>query len=190
MKTEYRKKNSYTPDDVIDNLSQHQDVKVLRARVFHFHNWDSFFDKYMHRTQLIKKNHVFTCNALDHSNLHVQEYWGAPITKQRIVKTSVVNTDWSNRANKPEMLQYPGMKDIKYKELYDKWRPLVPVAKRKEYKCYDIDPGESIRGKVKANTKAAKAALTGRTASNVVDIKAVTQQSKSDANPPTTKGII
>ena len=189
MKKEYRKRNSYTPNDVLDNLNQHEDVIVLRARVHHFCNWDKFFDQYMNKTETVKKNHVFTCTALEPFALQAQEYWDAPITKQKIVKKHSISTDWSNPNNKPEVLQHPGMKDIKYKELYDKWRPLIPIHKREEYKYYKDDPGEEIRGKVKANTKAAKAARAGRTASNVVDIKQL-QKPKTQNQASSTTGII
>ncbi len=171
MKKEYRKRNSYTPKDVIDNLSQHPDVKVLRAQVNHFRNWDAFFDKYMHKTEKIKNNHVFTCHVLQPFALQIQEYWGAPVVRQDVVKKHSIETDWGNASNMPEILQQPGMKDIKYKELYDKWRPLIPIEKRNEYKYYKDEPGEEIRGKVKANTKAAKAARTGRTSSSVLEPK-------------------
>ena len=187
MKKEYRKKNSYTPNDVIENLNQHPHVKVVRARVHHFSNWDSFFDKYMNRTDKVKQNHVFSCNTLEPYALQVQEHWGAPVVKQNIVKTHSRQTDWGHPSNKPEILQYPGMKDIKYKELYDKWRPLIPHHKRDEYKYYKDDPGEEIRGKVKANTKAAKAARQGRTASNVLDVKA---PPKIKAKASSKSGII
>jgi len=176
MKKEYRKKNSYTPKDVIDNLSQHPDVDVLRAEVNHFLNWDSFFDKYMHRTEKIKTNHVFTCTALKPFALQVQEHWGAPVVKQDVVKKECVSTDWGNISNMPDVLKHPGMKDIKYKELYDKWRPLIPIEKRKEYKYYNEEPGEVIRGKVKANTKQAKATRSSRTATAPEDLKVEIQQ--------------
>ena len=189
MKKEYRKKNSYTPKDVLENLNQHKDVTVLRARVNHFCNWDKFFDQYMNKTEKVKKNHIFTCTALEPFALQVQEHWEAPITKQNIVKRHSVATDWGNPSNKPEVLQHPGMKDIKYKELHDKWRPLIPLHKRDEYKYYKDDPGEEIRGKVKANKKAAKAARAGRTASNVEDVKLL-QQPKTQNQASSTTGII
>jgi len=120
MKKEHQKKNWYMPNDVLENLNQHEDVIVLRARVHHFCNWDKFLDQYMNKTEKVKKNHVFTCAAFEPHALQAQEYWEAPITKQNIVKRHSIGTDWGNPSNKPEVLQHPGMKDIKYKELYDK----------------------------------------------------------------------
>lgn len=177
------------PQDVMDNLSQHPDVTVVRGKQEDFCNWDAFFDKYMHRTELIKKNHVFSCNCLQPFTLHVQEHWGAPVVKQTIVKEHSLSTDWGNIANKPDMLEPPGMKDIKYKELYDKWRPLIPTEKRNQYKYYKDEPGEAIRGKVKANTKAAKAARIGRTSTREADIDGE-QQQKIKAKSSSKQGDI
>jgi hypothetical protein len=47
----------------------------------------------------------------------------------------------------PDLLTAPGMKDIKRMELWAKWRPLVPVASRKDF-WYLIDPGLEMRQKV------------------------------------------
>jgi len=96
--------------------------------------------------------------------LQAQEHWGALVVKQNIVKVHSRQTDWGHPSNKPETLQDPGMKDVKHKESHDKWQPLIPHHKRDEHKHCKDDPGEEIRGKVKANTKAAKAARQGRTA--------------------------
>jgi len=82
----------------------------------------------------------------------------APGVWQAIVKMHGRLLNWGHSSNRPEILLHPGMKDIKCKELPDKWRPLIPVDKREECKCHKDNPREAIRGKVKANTKAAKAA--------------------------------
>ena len=175
MKKEYRKKNSYTPDDVLSNLGKHPHVKVIRARVPNFLDWDKYFDVYMRRTEDVKTNHIFECHANDPCNLHVQEHDGAPVTIQQIVKRNWIGKDYCPNGTRPEVLQHPGMKDIKYKELYDKWRPLIPVEKRAQYKYYNEDPGDEIRGKVKTQSKEAKTARKNRSATNVPSVK----------NPPT-----
>ena len=53
-------------------------------------------------------------------------------------------------------IPYPGMQDIKWIELYDKWRPLVPEQHRKGFKFFEEDPGPERRAKVKSHTKEAK----------------------------------
>ena len=47
----------------------------------------------------------------------------------------------------PVALPTPGMKDIKRMELWTKWRPLIPVLKRKDW-FFLIDPGPAMAKKV------------------------------------------
>jgi len=194
MKQGYRKKNSYTPSDVLNNL-KHPDVKAMKAHAFNFFDWDACKDVYMRRPEHVKKNHTFKCHANDPTNLHVREFHGAPEVIQQLVKRNWKNKDWFPLGTQPEQLQHPGMKDIKYKELYDKWRPLIPVEKRKEYKCYNDDPGDEMRGKVKKESKESKAARKNRSATNVEQVhkKNSEQPSKSpkqDSSTPSNRGII
>jgi len=178
MKKGYRKKNSYTPADVIAALSGHPQVRVIKTLPVNFHDWDTYFDVYMRRTENVKKNHIFECHKDDPTNLHVQEYDGSEVSTQQLVKRNWIKKDWCPREERPAQLQHPGMKDIKYKELYDKWRPLIPFEKRKEYKYYNDDPGDEIRGKVKTETKASKAARKSRSATNVEQVP------KKESQPP------
>jgi len=90
----------------------------------------------MRKTESVKRNHIFACYTQDPHNLNLQEFGGAEVVTQQIVKRNWINKDWCPIRVCPEQLQHPGMKEIKHKELYDKWRPLIPVDKRKECKHY------------------------------------------------------
>jgi len=166
LKKEYRERNSYTPQDVLTNM-KHKQIKVIRAHPRYFCDWNTYQDKYMRPTKDVSKNHVFTCYKTDPENLHIQEHNGGASTVQKLVKPAFLNTDWS-RICKPEMMKPPGMKDIKWKELFDKWKPLIPLEKRKEYRYYNEDPGKERRDNVKGNTKASKKARKERTATATV----------------------
>ena len=50
-------------------------------------------------------------------------------------------------------LPRPGLRDIKWKTLYDKWRPMVPVELRKDYFPFYTDPGDERREKVAEASK-------------------------------------
>jgi len=82
-------------------------------------------------------------------------------------------------------------------ELYDKWRHMIPVEKRKEYKYFDVPPPEGIRKKVKENKKESKATRDARSASDKPMIpgahptpKAHPKKAKAKAKPKSKKGII
>jgi hypothetical protein len=47
----------------------------------------------------------------------------------------------------------PGMPVIKWVELYDKWRPLVPRQEHHKWKHFFNDPGPEVRQKVKTYLK-------------------------------------
>lgn len=71
-----------------------------------------------------------------------------------------------------------GLQDIKYIELYDKWRPLVPSTEWSKFHYYNIDPGTDRRSNVKKQTKAAREARAKRTRTK--DSNEETQQSTQD----------
>ncbi|CAB9521845.1 hypothetical protein SEMRO_1239_G255300.1 [Seminavis robusta] len=89
------------------------------------------------------------------------------------------NQDWSvfkeplTLEHGPAHLEPPGIPDIKWQELYDKWRKLIPLDKR-TIKWFKEDPGVERRAKVQANSKKAKATRRQRTATKVSAAEAAT----------------
>ena len=200
MKQEYRKKNSYVPEDVEERLAAHKDITMMRTRVTHFQNWDVFENKYMTVPKGVKPMHVFSVHADDPDNLRMSEYWGAEVTKQLLVKPEFRGKPWADdtaEGNRPAPINPPGMRDIKYMELYDKWRHMIPMEKRKAYKYFDVPPPEGIRKKVRENKKEAKTTRDARSASNRAILpgahptpKAPPRKTKAKAKPKSQKGII
>jgi hypothetical protein len=65
--------------------------------------------------------------------------------------------DWSAEdLAQPELIEAPGIQDIKWKEIFDKWGPLICDEKQKEWKYLSEDPGEARRNKVRDHTKESK----------------------------------
>lgn len=196
MKLEYRKKNSYVPSDVEERLGAHKDIKLMRARVTHFHDWDAYFEKYMTVPKGVKTMHVFSVHADDLDNLQLSEYWGAPVTKQLLLRPAYRGKSWAEETterNRPDPMNPPGMRDIKYMELYDKWRHMIPIEKRKEYKDFDVPPPVTIRKKVKENKKVAADTRAARSATDSIILpgsQAPKKKAKKQAKPKSDKGII
>jgi hypothetical protein len=63
---------------------------------------------------------------------------------------------WDDLTDWPDHLPQPGIQDIKWVELYYKWRPLIPEHKRKELRYFAEDPGYERRNRVKKHTRASK----------------------------------
>ena len=70
---------------------------------------------------------------------------------------------WEQRIAELEPCGKVGMKDIKWVELFDKWRPLIPDEFRAKWKYYAEDPGTERRDKVKNNKKKSKEQRVART---------------------------
>ena len=76
MKHQYRKQNSYTPNDLIDLMNQHPDVNAHHFLKERFADWDLYLDTFMKNPQGVKKNHIFTCKDTDKDALYLQECEG------------------------------------------------------------------------------------------------------------------
>jgi hypothetical protein len=158
MKKSYRKKNVYVPEDLLACVNAHEDVDAKLLGTDSFYDWDKLETKLMIKPPKIKNNHIFTVDATRDSNqLYVRQYDGGPESSTVMVRKPYREVeDWYQYLNELEVIEAPGMPDIKWKELYDKWQPLVPQDKRNDYKYYSMDLPKGIRDKIKDNTKKAK----------------------------------
>eukprot|EP00527_Entomoneis_sp_CCMP2396_P006760 CAMPEP_0198149382 /NCGR_PEP_ID=MMETSP1443-20131203/46266_1 /TAXON_ID=186043 /ORGANISM="Entomoneis sp., Strain CCMP2396" /LENGTH=112 /DNA_ID=CAMNT_0043814393 /DNA_START=63 /DNA_END=397 /DNA_ORIENTATION=- len=75
-------------------------------------------------------------------------YDGQPVTRKDL-KKEADNRDETMNNTTPVALTSPGMKDIKRMELWTKWRPLLPFARRKDFFFLD-DPGPEMARRVLA----------------------------------------
>jgi len=200
MKQEHGKKNSHVPDDAEERLAAHKDTTMMRARVTHFQDWDTFENKCMTAPKGVKPMHVFSVHADDPDNLQMSEHWGAEVTKQLLAKPEFCGKPWADdtvEGNCPAPINPPGMRDIKHMELCDKWQHMTPMEKRKEHKCFDVPPPEGMRKKVKENKKEAKTTRDARSASDRAMLpgahptpKARPKKAKAKAEPKSQKGNV
>ena len=159
LKKDYRLVNVYTPEDLFKVLNQREDIDVVHPDGFY--DWDSVEDRYLKVPEDVKPQHIFTVDAnRDNtvSTLYLQLNIGEPETEQELLLPEYkFMGDWSaEQLAQPELIESPGIQDIKWRELFDKWGPLIPVAKRSEWKFTANDPGKKRREGVKDNTKKSK----------------------------------
>ena len=172
MKKQYRKSNIYIPDDLMASLEQPKVHPVLCKPEFFF-DWDALEEMWMSRPSKIKSYHVFTFdkNIGGGDVLISQATIEAEPKKKTIIKKDARGKDkewWTMWVSGMLSVSPPGLQDIKWQEMYDKWGPLIPEDKKKEWKYYCTDVPTEIRDKIKANKQASKKARSGRTRTTTV----------------------
>ena len=159
MKKLYWRQNIYTPNDLIQALNKGKQVDaVLLEEDGHMKDWDALEDKLMKRLVGVKKNHIFEVTVNDSNAIKMYEYDGAPPTRHVVVRPEYHEVeDWYPFLDELSTIQTLGMPDIKWKELHDKWGPLIPESKKKEYRYYHEDLPADLRAQISTNTKKAQA---------------------------------
>ena len=163
MKKTYRKSNVYNEEDLMQAINKNEHVTAIR---FHdFYDWDDFQNEAMRSIDSVLINHVFEATADDPNTLTTRKSVQETATSQELVKPEYKFIAWNETVLNLRKLQPPGIQDIKWRELYDKWRPLIPEDKRKGLKYLEEDPGQERRERVKAQTKTSKQQRQQRTRS-------------------------
>ncbi len=135
LKHEYRKKNIFTMDELIDALSVSAKITVVPTVPSDFLDYDGTFKAlYTNLSGLVKHNHIFTCDGDDdeliikirESNLDEHE-----IIRHTAVRPSrgIRNDIEKLRTRSAALLQPikpPGINPYKRVELFFKYRPVVP----------------------------------------------------------------
>ena len=156
MKQLYRKQNVYSFGGLLDCINANPSVSpvaVGEGEFYHLHKMQTI---YMYELTNIKKNHIFEVRADDWNTMYRYEYEGAPSTKQLIIRPEFRDVDWTTPALQGlTAIPRVGIRDIKWIELYDKWRPLIPVEHRR-LKYVALDPGPTRRDKVSKHREEAK----------------------------------
>jgi hypothetical protein len=135
---------------------KHPDVLVDQVRTTNFYDWDSYLSKYLVLLNKTNPYHIFTVDADRNPDvIYCQTHHGAPEVAQNLVKVAFRSTNWTAE-DKPAGILPPGIQDIKWIELWKKWRPLVPEAKRAEFEFYNSEPTKETIAAVKQHTKESK----------------------------------
>ena len=107
---------------------------------------------------------------------------GEPAVSQEMLKPGFVDDDkWFLKT--PEPLSIPGMQYIKWKELFNKWKPVVPPGKWEQWKYFSEDIPTTKRAAISANTKASKKTRKGRERVVKQSLKVSEATSADEAEP-------
>lgn len=167
MKKDIRKTNVYTPKQLLQSI-KHKQVTAVPVDSSVFKDWDALEDKHIRKAAgLINTNHMFEVNIdVDNGNsMTFREAHGYKDTVVKMVKKEFVSSDkafWLSLTNTLTTLKPTGIQDIKWKELHDKWKPLVPEEYWKSWKYYATDLSQKQRENIKSNTAKSKAARKER----------------------------
>jgi hypothetical protein len=165
MKYDYRKENCYTPGDLLTIVNKHPLVTAIPMKPTDFLDWDKLQNTMVAKADGILKNHIFTVRYRDSNRIMLQEYDGAPITRQQLVKEAFHTIDWKSQLERIEVIPAPGLPDIKWNELYYKWGRFVPQDRKQGLIYYTQEPPLSIKKKIAMNTAEAKQARGKRSRS-------------------------
>lgn len=175
MKQDYRKTNCYTPPELNDLINKHPLCTAIPMLPNDFLDWDALQNKMVDKADGILKNHIFTVKSSDSNNVWIQEYNGAPISKQMLVKNAYLNSDW-RKVFKLDVVPPPKLPDIKWNELYYKWGRFVPEDRKKGLVYFCKEPPASVKKKINEQVQQAKQAREKR--SRGADSVAVAPQKK------------
>jgi hypothetical protein len=149
MKYDYWKVNCYTPSQLIDIVNRHPQVNALAVQPSNFLDWESLQNKMIAKADGILKNHIFTMKSKDSNRIMIQEYDGAPITRQLLVNEAFRNVDWGPHLQL-DAIPAPGLPDTKWNELYYKWGRFVPQNMKQGLVYYMNKPPERIKKQIAA----------------------------------------
>jgi hypothetical protein len=159
MKKKYRKSNCYTPKQLLEFVAESsEDVELVDVmKESGFQDWDAYQNKYMRNPDAIKGFHLFSVTSFEPNKLMCQEAYKYPFKfYENVIKKQYRDIAWADNLQKELKVIPPvGMKDIKWITLYDEWRPIVPADLRKDFRCYNTDPGETRRESSKKNREEA-----------------------------------
>ena len=152
----HRRVNVHTPSELVALMNTRDDVRAVKMLTSEFKNWNKLQDTLMKTADDILKNHVFTVRARDSNWIMMQEYDGAPINRQELVKPAFRSCDWKPLI-KLELPRAPGLPDIKWNELCSKWGKFVPEENKKGLIYYTKKPPPSLLKRLAEQKKQSRA---------------------------------
>lgn len=135
LKTEYRKQNIYTMEELIRSLDASDCVSVIPTIPEDFYDYDALFKElYRNLTSNVKQNHIFSC--VEHDKMHLRESNLTEHTtkmhkaskKGCLMSTVDLRTYTSTNLKRH---QCPGLNPYKMVELWKNYRPHVPKKYRR-----------------------------------------------------------
>ncbi len=164
MKYDYRKTNCYTPGHLINLVNHHPQVNAVAMADDDFLDWDSLQDTMIAKADGILKNHIFTVRARDPYYIMLQEYDGATISRQLLVKKAFHgnDVDWNKEVAKLKVIPSPGLPDIKWNELYYKWGRFIPEDQKQGLIYYVKKPPSEVKRQIQEQSAAEKSARKKR----------------------------
>jgi hypothetical protein len=198
MKKQYRKVNSFTPEDLVASIRGNDKVDPFMVTDNVFKDWDKL------ENTLIKKlpggnttnNHIFTVdiNRNNGNSMFIQESDGTIEKELKLVKPEYQqqqhNADfWKQQ--QPTEIPPVGLQDIKWKELHHKWGPYVPQEKKQQW-CYynEAPPPELVKAVATQSKCTREQRLTrARTVHDGNNEKPKKHATKKDDGPDTGSGV-
>ena len=159
MKKIYRKSDCFSQEELLQAIGTHADVNPVPVAEGEFFDFNKVESKYMKKlVSEVNQNHIFEVCDEDSDSMTVYECDGAAPKKLLLVKPQYKNKVWIDEALK-DLFGSPkpsvGLQEIKWLELYDKWRLLIPLERRTYHYIANAPPPE-VRAKVKSHTKESK----------------------------------
>jgi hypothetical protein len=186
MKKDYRKTNSFTPEDVLNSIvaAGNNKVKPVMVPDDGFKDWNALQDVAIKPPlNQTKANHIFYVDAeKDNGNtMWVSRSDGRDVIAMPLVKVGYREEDctfWTEQ--EPATIDSVGLQDIKWRELHDKWGTYVPEEKRQQWRYYTEAPPKVMKDAIAKQSKEARKQRKSRT--RTVHEKSDQQQAKKPKN--------
>ena len=170
LKKEYRKKNLFTMETLVECLNVSDSVTVHTPVEDDFLDYDTFLNRYYSEfAKKVKQNHIFSCSSTTskHKNHFNVQFRESDLPQHKIVLHNAIKKGFTGRnkyninskglkeaiVNRPEDIKHAmseikpivavGINVFKQVEMFAKYRPIIPFA----YKCDDLynKPSQKIR---------------------------------------------
>ena len=137
LKHEYRKKNIYTMEGLVDSLGKSDSVTVLPTEPSDFFDYDKLFKGlFQDMSGRVKKNHIFSCSADDWMDLcesnipeHSKRKHKHKLWKRGQLRNAADLKKWSSEELKN--VECMGLNPYKMVELWRNYRPQIPKKYRR-----------------------------------------------------------
>jgi hypothetical protein len=162
MKKQYRKVNSFTPEDLLNSIKGNEKVDAFMVDNEVFKDWDKLEDVFAKKLPggNTTKNHIFSVD-IERNNgnsMSLQESDGSKEKEMKLVKPLYQQHDdafWQQQH--PATISPIGLVGIKWKELYKKWGPFVPQEKKEQWRYYtEALPPELLKAVAKQSKQSRK----------------------------------
>jgi hypothetical protein len=184
MKRQYRKCNSFTPEDLVQSMQGNANVEAFMVEDV-FKNWDTLEDTMIKRIPSgnTTTNHIFTVdiNRNNGNSMYLQQANGSDELELKLVKPPFLVDDDAFK-QQPSPIPVVGLQDIKWKELHDKWAKYVPEKKKKEWRYYHEAPPKDKIEAVAKQSKEARQQRKKRARTVHEEEKKQVKKKKSDSN--------